>query len=162
MVKETVNKDLRLTDITHYDDVETGQLVLTVGSRQKNWKAIWLSNLRYGSSGNRSLPRTVLPLYLRVNQHYIECPYLKLNHRTAMWMVPLETSEWTNIGVDLYLCDKQELITPLPDQDYRQLVEAIKRFGISELSVEEPQQVISQNLLNHHEEADFDADFWNE
>lgn len=162
MTKETVNKDLRLTDITRYDDVETGQLVLTVGSRHKSWKAIWLSNLRYRINDGRCLPRTALPLSIRAGQHYIECPCLKLNRLTAMWMVPLETSEWTNIGVDLYLCDKQELITPLPNQDYRQLVEAIKRFGISELSVEEPRQVVSLNLLNHHEEADFDADFWNE
>ena len=39
-----INKVFKLFQITRYEDVEEGTLMLMVDDRVKTWKAIWLSN----------------------------------------------------------------------------------------------------------------------
>jgi len=157
-----INKvnELRLTDITRYDDVEMGRLVLRVDGHEKSWKAVWLTNLRCHVKGSDELPRTELPLSIRPTNRYLECLRLKLSQRIVMWIVPLESSEWTEFGVDLYLCDEDDEFTPLPDKAYRQLVAAIKRYGISGLTVEAPSWTVAHDRFCHDEGVDFDEDFW--
>lgn len=158
---ETVGSiELRLTDITRYNDVEMGRLTLSDGKRQKSWKAIWLANLRYRTHGSNEMPRGRLPLSIKPNEKYLDCLRLKLTQRTIMWMLPLESKEWYDIGVDLYLCDEAEALTPLSRAGYQQVVGAVKRYNISELSVEEPKWIVDKDRLCHDEGASFDADFW--
>ena len=152
--------ELRLTDICRWHDVERGWLQLTVGNRQRRWNAIWQTNLRFRSQGDNLLPRGTLPLNYRTTGKWIDCPRLKLNRRTAMWMVPLETARWSGFGVDLYLCAGDDEIVPLPRQDYLQLVDALKWYGIRDLTVDVPQRTVDGYLLNTEDETGFDADFW--
>jgi len=77
-----------------------------------------------------------------------------------MWMVPLETARWSGFGVDLYLCAGDDEIVPLPRQDYLQLVDALKWYGIRDLTVDVPQRTVDGYLLNTEDETGFDADFW--
>lgn len=162
MTNDQLKKELRLTDITRYDDVEMGRLELTVGEQRRSWKAIWLADLRCTVRGSHRLPVGVLPLSVIPSIRWVDCPRLTLNQRTRMWLVPLESSEWVNFGVDLYLCDEGEKIAPLSKAGYRQLVGAIMRYDISGLSVEPPRWRVRANRLNHDEGVGFDADFWND
>ncbi len=158
MIEEKV--EFRLTDITRYDDVEMGRLVLRVDGREKSWKAVWLTNLRCHVKGSNELPRTELPLSIRPTRRYLDCLRLKLSQRIVMWIVPLESTEWTEMGVDLYLCDEGDELAPLPAKAYRQLVAAIKRYGVSELTVEEPRWTVDGDRFCHDAGVDFDEDFW--
>lgn len=153
--------ELRLTDICRWHDVERGWLQLTVGNKRRRWNAIWQTNLRFGSRGDgRILPRGTLPLAYKATGKWIDCPRLKLNLRTVMWMVPLETARWSDFGVDLYLCAGDDGFAPLPRQDYLQLVNALKWYNIRELSVDNYQRTVDGNLLNTADEMGLDADFW--
>ena len=40
---EAMLKKLRLTNITRYNDVEEGWLVLNVGMHVKSWRVVWLT-----------------------------------------------------------------------------------------------------------------------
>jgi len=155
-------KQLRLTDITRYNDVETGRLTLKVGNKQKSWKAVWLTNLRFNVRGKNLLPRTTLPLSIRANERYLDCLRLKLNRRMEMWIVPLETDQWIDFGVDLYLCSEDEEFIPLPMTAYQQLIDAINRYGIRELTVDEPRCTVDGNRLCQDNGQGFDADFWDD
>ncbi|MCH5309195.1 MAG: hypothetical protein J1E58_04970 [Prevotella sp.] len=162
MANNQLKKELRLTDITRYDDVEMGRLELTVGEQRRSWKAIWLADLRCNVRGSRRLPAGVLQLTILPGTRWVDCPRLSLNQRIKMWIVPLESSEWADFGVDLYLCDDGGKIGPLPKDSYRQLVGAIRKYDISGLSVEPPRWRVRANRLNHDEGVGFDADFWND
>lgn len=155
-------KQLRLTDITRYNDVETGRLTLKVGNKQKSWKAVWLTNLRCNVRGKNLLPRTSLSLSVRANERYLDCLRLKLNQRIEMWIVPLETAQWIDFGVDLYLCDEDDEFIPLPMTAYQQLIDAINRYDIRELTVEEPRCTVDGNRLCQDNGKGFDADFWDD
>lgn len=159
---EKLNKKLTLTDITRYDDVEVGTLKLAVDGRQKCWKAIWQTNLRVNIQGSHGLTRGVVPMDMHPYRRWMDCPRLKLSQRIRMWMVPLESNKWYDFGVDLYLCDDSEAIVPLSKEGYKQLMGAIRRYDIRELTVEEPQWTVDGDRLCHDQGVAFDADFWNE
>jgi len=136
---------LKITGITHYEDVETGTLVLERDGRTKSWKAVWVSRLRDGV-GLRS---GTLPLRFRNYGPWIDCPRVALNHQTFMWMEPLNAASWIDLGVNLYLCSDEGWPEPLPRRDFEQLTMILLECGIDCLTVEEPQRVEHGNRLNH-------------
>lgn len=148
---------LTLTDITRYEDVERGRLVLTVGDKEKSWKATWQTNLRINFTEDRSMPRGGLPLCLgKGKAPWPVCPLLKLNRLTKMWIEPLNSSRWTDFGVDLYLCDENDYLLPLPRADYMMFVEALRHYNLETLLVEAPRYVKDRNIYKHN----FEDDFW--
>jgi len=148
---------LTLTDITRYEDVERGRLVLTAGDRQKSWKATWQTNLRINFTEDRSMPRGGLPLNLRKGKApWPICPLLKLNRLTKMWIEPLNSSRWTDFGVDLYLCDESDYFLPLKRADYMMFVEALRHYNLETLMVEAPRYVKDRSIYKH----EFEDDFW--
>lgn len=149
-----------LSDIIRYDDVETGRLKLIVGNRQKTWKATWLSNLNCQTSDGRSLPRKSLQILFKANELWAECPMLRLNPRTKMWIVPLKAANWLDFGVDLYLCAESEELKPLPRKDYLQFVEAVTYFNVTHLAVEQPRQTLQQCFLQHEAGVLQDTNTW--
>ena len=149
--------ELRLTHIIRYADVERGLLVLTDGDKQKSWKATWQTNLRVDINGSRSLPRGTLPLHLtKARAPWGICPRLKLNHRIAMWMEPLNAFKWSDFGIDLYLCDENDYRQPLNRADYLIMVQALRHYDIRELIVDEPLAEKTKNKYQHG----FEAEFW--
>lgn len=152
--------ELRLTDICRWQDVERGWLQLSFGYKRRRWNAIWQTNLRFGCQGANRLPRGTIPMGVKTTDRWIDCPRLKLTLRTVMWVVPLETAKWSDFGVNLYLCADGNALAPLPRQEYLQLVDALKWYGIREISVDEPQRTVDGYLLNTEDETGFDAAFW--
>ena len=149
--------ELRLTHITRYEDVERGQLVLTVGDKKKSWKATWQTDLRTNFNGSRHLPRGTLPLYLnKARAPWGTCPRLKPSLRTTMWMEPLNTVNWSDFGVNLYLCDPDDYFQPLCRAEFMLMVLALEHYNIRELIVDEPQVVKPTNQYKHG----FEFEFW--
>ena len=146
-----------LCDIMRYLDVETGWLVLTVGDHTKSWKAIWQTNLGRQFSWGRSLPRTQIPIYFRNHDVWVDCPKLALTHKNAMWMMPLKSQLWIDLGVDLYLCEDCEELQPLNKADYQLLVQALKKYGVRHLTVEPATAEVDDCLLHH---STFEENFW--
>ena len=149
--------ELRLTHITRYEDVERGQLILTVGDKQKCWKATWQTDLHLEVNGSRHLPRGTLPLYLnRARAPWGTCPRLKLNHRSSMWLEPLDAANWSDFGVDLYLCEADDYLKPLNKADYVLMVLALEHYNIREIIIDEPKVIKPVNKYQHG----FEAEFW--
>ena len=149
--------ELRLTDITRYEDVERGRLVLTVGERQKSWKATWQTDLHISLTVDRSMPRGDLPLNLRKSRApWPICPKVKLNRLTGMWILPLNTVRWSDFGVNLYLCSENDYLEPLARGDYKLFVDALLHYGVDTLTVEAPQCVKDENAYQHG----FEYEFW--
>lgn len=149
--------ELRLTHITRYEDVERGQLVLTVGDKQKSWKATWQTDLRIEINGSRNLPRGTLPLYLnRARAPWGTCPRLKVNHRSSMWLEPLDASRWSDFGVNLYLCDENDYFLPLNRAEYILMVLALEHYNVREIIIDEPVSIKHVNKYQHG----FEVEFW--
>lgn len=149
--------ELRLTHITRYEDVERGLMILTVGDKQKCWKATWQTDLRLVVNGSRHLPRGPLPLYLnRARAPWGTCPRLKLNHRSSMWLLPLDAANWSDFGVNLYLCEADDYLKPLNRADYVLMVLALEHYNVREIIVDEPTEVMPMNQYRHG----FEAEFW--
>lgn len=149
---------LKLTDIVRYDDVETGRLRLTVGGVPHSWKAVWLSNLRCNLRGRNSLPYGELQLSLCSNDRWIACPRLRLSSRVCMWLTPLETTKWTNFGVNMYLCDDGDQLSPLSTEDYLRFVDCVRANRVTGISVEAFRQTASGDYLDHEGGEDFGAE----
>ncbi|MBP5235500.1 MAG: hypothetical protein J6Z20_05900 [Bacteroidales bacterium] len=149
--------ELRLTHITRYEDVERGQLILTVGDKRKCWKATWQTDLHLEVNGSRHLPRGTLPLYLnRARAPWGTCPRLKLNHRSSMWLEPLDAANWSDFGIDLYLCEADDYLKPLNKADYVLMVLALEHYNIREIIIDEPNVIKPVNKYQHG----FEAEFW--
>lgn len=142
MMKKAI---LKISGITHYEDVETGTLVLEKDGRTKSWNVIWLCNLNDG----KCLPYSTLPLRFKSHGPWIDCPRVKLNHQTFMWMEPLNADSWIDLGVNLYLCSDAGWPEPLPRRDFEQLTMMLMECGIDCLTVEQPRTVCHTNRLNH-------------
>lgn len=153
------NAKLQLTDITSYDDVEEGTLRLTLGDRQKSWKAIWLRNLRYYSNGNNSLPREALPLRFRNHRQWIDCPRLTLRRQKFMWIEPLQVSSWYDMGTNLYLCADAGWPHPLDLDDYERMVSVLVECGIDRLEVDQSLLECSHNRIQREGLAGLDDFF---
>ena len=129
-------KALRLTNITRYEDVEEGQLVLTINDHEKSWKAIWLSVLLHSVNGGLSLPR-----------------------KTYMWIEPLNCCSWIDMGVNLYLCSSAGWPEPLPRYDYKNFVQALLSYNISEITIDEPIVTITNSRFHPNNIMGME-DFW--
>jgi len=152
-------KELRLEQITRYEDVEEGQLTLTVGGRNKSWNAIWLSDLRIYNNEERSIPRGTMPIRYRHYKNWIDCPRIKLNHRNFMWIEPASCRSWVDMGVNLYLCSSNGWPEPLPRVEYEKLVQALLSYGISEIVVDAPVVTITNSRFHPDNTMGLD-DFW--
>ncbi len=138
---------LILTDITRYDDVETGSLVLTVGEKSKRWPAIWLTNLHIQWQSINHLPAGRYPLSISSNNRWLQCPRMKVTRLVSMWIEPLDAECWQDMGVNLYLTDKPESLQPLQRNDFLLFVDALGRFEIKELTITPVVTTIHQNLF---------------
>ncbi len=76
-----------------------------------------------------------------------------------MRIVPLNSSRWVDMGVDLYLCDNEGWPNPLNSEEYLQLTDALKIYGINQLTVEEATHTISQYRCGSHELLGLEG-FW--
>ena len=153
----TANRELRLTGITRYKDVETGTLQLTIGTHVKRMEAIWLANLRFGSDGR--LPLGELPLYYRNYRQWLNCPRVSLNHQTFMWIVPLDCDNWVDMGCNLYLCSPDGWPAPLPTREFRLLADMLQQSMLTTIVIEGPQKVMRRYRLNKEEQAG-NNNFW--
>lgn len=151
--------ELRLKNITRYEDVEEGQLELTINGRMKHWYAIWLTSLFYNGGGDRSLPRKTLPLGFKHYHGWIDCPRIILNRQNFMWIEPLNCCSWVDMGVNLYLCSSSGWPEPLPRIEYVNMVRALLGYGISEITVDEP-FIISKDSRFHSNNIMGLDDFW--
>lgn len=154
-----INKVFKLFQITRYEDVEEGTLMLMVGDRVKTWKAIWLSNLRIGKQGMHHLPSGVLPVRYQNYMQWVDCPRITLTHRTFMWIEPLQAMCWHDMGVNLYLCSDQGWPMPLPNRDFMQMTSVLCEFKINILTVEEPEVINDFSRFNEDEKSGMDQ-FW--
>ncbi|MBQ6768135.1 MAG: hypothetical protein IJP46_05615 [Prevotella sp.] len=152
-------KELRLTDIVRYIDVEEGRLVFCYGEHKKSCKAIWLSDLRIHNNKEGSLPRETLPVRYRNYGQWIDCPRIKLNTRNFMWIEPLNCCSWVDMGVNLYLCSSNGWPEPLPRHEYVNLVNAFLGYGISEITVDEPTTIVKDSRFHPDNVMGLDR-FW--
>ena len=152
-------KQLILTDITRYDDVEMGTLELRVGPRIKRWKAIWLTNMLFGDS--RSLPRGTLSLYYRNFNCWIDCPRISINRQTHAWIIPLDSSRWNDMGVNIYLCSGEGWPHPLSVADYKMMLQVMLTLQIGSLTVETPSNVCNTTFFSEEEITGMNL-FWDE
>jgi hypothetical protein len=152
-------KALRLTNITRYEDVEEGQLVLTINDHEKSWKAIWLSVLLHSVNGGLSLPRKTLPLWYRHYHGWVDCPRINLTRQTYMWIEPLNCCSWIDMGVNLYLCSSAGWPEPLPRYDYKNFVQALLSYNISEITIDEPIVTITNSRFHPNNIMGME-DFW--
>lgn len=152
-------KELRLTDITRYEDVEEGRLQLIVGDHKKSWQAIWLTALFYSDKSDRCLPPTTLPLWYRNYHGWVDCPRINLTRQTFMWIEPLNCCSWVDMGVNLYLCSSNGWPEPLPRQEYVNLVNAFLGYGISEITVDEPTTIVKDSRFHPDNVMGLDR-FW--
>ena len=159
MKEMKTNRELRLTDITRYEDVEEGRLVLTVDGHEKSWRAIWLTILLYSKKGNSSLPRTTMPLWFRNYHGWVDCPRINLTRQSFMWIEPLKCSSWIDMGVNLYLLSENGWPEPLPRHEYKNLVQALLSYGISEITIDEPMATITDSRF-HPDNTIGLEDFW--
>ncbi len=151
--------ELRLTEITRYEDVEVGRLLLIAGKKNKRWEAIWQTDLRINLKDGHSLPRGIMPLAFRHYNGWVDCPRLKLNHQSFMWMEPLKSSNWIDMGVNLYLCSSRGWPDPLPRIEFVKLINALLDYDIKELTVEPPMAIINDSRF-HPDNPMGLVDFW--
>lgn len=155
------NNELRLTDITRYEDVEEGRLMLTIDGRKKSWFGIWLSDLRIYNNKERCLPRETLPIKYKHYHGWVDCPRIRLNHRNFMWIEPLNCCSWIDMGVNLYLCSSAGWPEPLPRYDYKNFVQALLSYNISEITVDEPIVTITNSRFHPNNILGLE-DFWDQ
>ena len=124
----TVNKRLRLTQIVHYDDVETGVLELSNGQgRQKKLFALWASDLRTGAV--RQLPKgVVLPVQNCVSAWSYDTPLVKVTQTLKMRIEPLVSNSWQDFGMQFYV--------DVDVAEYRNLAAMIQRLDIRWLEID--------------------------
>ena len=146
---ETKNQELKLTDITRYDDVDMGNLVLSMDGHSKSWKAIWQANLHVNIKGSACIPYGDIPIKYRCYQQWIDCPRLKLNSRYFRWIVPLDSVNWIDMGVNLYLCADEGWPRPLPRRDYEQMCRVLCELKVGVLTVEQPRQTFASSWFHH-------------
>ena len=154
---ETKKKELRLTDITRYRDVEEGRLVLSAEGHRKSWKAIWLTDLRVNDIS--FLPQGEIPISYKHYHEWVDCPRLRLNHQNFMWIVPLDSDNYIDMGVNLYLCDNNGFPNPLKRRDYENMVNALYSYRIDKLTVEMPAVTIEDSRF-HPDNIMGLVDFW--
>ena len=147
---------LILTDITRYDDVETGHLVLTVGEKSKTWYAVWLTNLHIQWQTVNHLPAGCYPLAIRSNRRWLQCPRFKVTRLISMWIEPFDAECWHDMGVNLYLLAQSEHFQPLGRNDYLQFVEALGKYDIHELTIASQVKEVRVNKFR----LDSDNSFW--
>ena len=152
----TMKGKLFLTDITRYDDVETGRLVLTVGEKMKSWYVTWLTNLHIQWKCVNQLPAGCYQVVIRPNRLWRQCPRMKVTRLVGMWIEPFDAECWNDMGVNLYLLDKPEHFRPLGRSDYQQFVDALTKFDITELTVDSHVKTVHGNKF--HQESD--EEFW--
>lgn len=158
-MKTNNEKQLSLTDITRYDDVETGTLELCVGPRIKRWKAIWLTKMLFGDS--RNLPRGDLTLCYRNFNRWIDCPRISITRQTHAWIVPLDSSRWNDMGVNIYLCNGEGRTHPLSAADYKQMIQVMQSLQIGCLTVQPPANVCNTTFFTEEDKAGTGL-FWDE
>ncbi len=154
---ETKKNELRLTDITRYRDVEEGRLVLGAEGHRKSWKAIWLTDLRVNDIS--FLPQGEIPISYKHYHEWVDCPRLRLNHQNFMWIVPLDSDNYIDMGVNLYLCDNNGFPNPLKRRDYENMVNALYSYRIDKLTVEMPAVTIEDSRF-HPDNIMGLVDFW--
>jgi hypothetical protein len=154
---ETKKNELRLTDITRYRDVEEGRLVLSAEGHRKSWKAIWLTDLRVNDIS--FLPQGEIPISYKHYHEWVDCPRLRLNHQNFMWIVPLDSDNYIDMGVNLYLCDNNGFPNPLKRRDYENMVNALYSYRIDKLTVEMPAVTIEDSRF-HPDNIMGLVDFW--
>lgn len=154
---ETKKNELRLTDITRYRDVEEGRLVLSAEGHRKSWKAIWLTDLRVNDIS--FLPQGEIPISYKHYHEWVDCPRLRLNHQNFMWIVPLDSDNYIDMGVNLYLCDDKGFPNPLKRRDYENMVNALYSYRIDKLTVEMPAVTIEDSRF-HPDNIMGLVDFW--
>ena len=154
---EPKKNDLRLTDITRYRDVEEGRLVLSAEGHRKSWKAIWLTDLRVNDIS--FLPQGEIPISYKHYHEWVDCPRLRLNHQNFMWIVPLDSDNYIDMGVNLYLCDNNGFPNPLKRRDYENMVNALYSYRIDKLTVEMPAVTIEDSRF-HPDNIMGLVDFW--
>lgn len=152
--------ELRLTDITRYNDVETGRLVLTVGEHTKGWKAIWLNHLRLSSRGSEYLPRGDFTLRYEHHNEWIDCPKIRLLRKVSIWIEPLNSHTWAGMGANVYLCSSEGWPDPISVKDYNQMVTALLNYNIRQLTIDKAQWVVNENLCKNQSIMGME-NFWN-
>lgn len=153
------NKVFKLFEITRYEDVEEGTLMLMVGNRVKTWKAIWLNNLRFNRQGTCHLPSGELPVKYQNYQQWVDCPRISLTLRMYMWIEPLKSTCWDDMGVNLYLCSDDGWPMPLPKKDFMQMTSVLHDLRINTLTVEEPKVINGYSRFNVEEKSGINT-FW--
>ena len=141
---EAMLKKLRLTNITRYNDVEEGWLVLNVGTHVKSWKAVWLTQLRLNSRGPCNLPRGDFTLRYAHHGEWIDCPKIRLTLKSSVWIEPLHSRTWEEMGASVYLCSGEGWPDSMSISEYKKLTSALQSFGITQLTIDEPQQVVNE------------------
>lgn len=154
---ETKKNELRLTDITRYRDVEEGRLVLSAEGHRKSWKAIWLAKLNVINVS--CLPQGEIAISYKHYHEWVDCPRLRLNHQNFMWIVPLDSDNYIDMGVNLYLCDNNGFPNPLKRRDYENMVNALYSYRIDKLTVEMPAVTIEDSRF-HPDNIMGLVDFW--
>lgn len=147
----------KITDITHYEDVCEGRLVMCVGEKEKSWRVVWMAYLRLNSLGEKGIPAGAYSLGVKANQRWVCGLQVKIHNRKRLWIEPLISDRWEDFGTDIYLCEDNDSLTPVGRMEYGQLVRALEHFGITELLMEKPQRYLDGNRLRHE---DLSVDFW--
>ena len=150
---------LRLTGITRYKDVETGMLELRVGNHKKRWKAVWLTQMNFGDS--RCLPRGDLTINYVTHGYWIDCPRIMIHTKWIIWIEPLNSTCWNDMGIDLYLCSNDGWTSPLPRKDFENMVTVLITHNVQMLTVEEPTEIVENSLFSNDEKAGM-INFWDE
>ncbi len=153
------NKVFKLFEITRYEDVEEGTLMLMVGNRVKTWKAIWLSNLRFNRQGACHLPSGELPIRYQNYLQWVDCPRISLTLRIYMWIEPLKSACWDDMGVNLYLCSDEGWPMPLSKKEFMQMTSVLCELRINSLTVEEPKVINDCSRFNEEEKSGMNT-FW--
>ena len=156
---EAMLKKLRLTNITRYNDVEEGWLVLNVGTRVKSWRAVWLTQLRLNSRGPCNLPRGDFTLRYAHHGEWIDCPKIRLSLKSSMWIEPLQSRTWEEMGASVYLCSGEGWPDSMSISEYKKLTSALQSFGITQLTIDEPQQVVNEYRCGNQAFMGME-DFW--
>jgi len=147
---EEKNKGLRLTDIIHYDDVETGTLELCDGEgHQKRYDALWLSDLRMPSM--RRLPKGImLPLRTVATSFSYETPQVYVSTSCKLRIEPLMSTSWQDFGAQLYV-----VVTM---NEFRQLAAMIQYLNIRQ--IETDGRVAADHTGETYFKTDDHGEFW--
>lgn len=156
---EAMLKQLRLTHITRYNDVEEGRLVLTVGQHTRSWRAVWLSQLRLNACGPRNLPRGDFTLRYSHHGTWIDCPKIRLTQKSSAWIVPLGPLTWEEMTTNVYLCSDEGWPSSISNAEYKQFASALNYYGIDTITIDEPTAVVNGFLCRAGEIMGLEA-FW--